>query len=180
MMFIKYAVLVLLLFLTVNSDMRYFRIKNLHIICGLSAGFVLNLLSDGLQGLVSSFLAAMIPIFILLLLFVMRMMGAGDIKLYSAIGSIMGPEFIIYTLGFSFLFGGVLAITIMLFRGSIRARLHHLALYLKILFLTRNFTPYTGFYDKSDGSKFHFAPAIAAGCCLQFILIILSKAPGIV
>ena len=131
---------------------------------------MLNCITRGFEGLSWSFLAAIIPAVLLIVLFALRMLGAGDIKLLCAIGAIMGVPFVLYTMAFSFLSGGIMAIGIMLVRGNLKQRLIHIAAYLKTCFLTHKFMPYTDFGDKSDGAKFHFSLAIAAGCSIQIIL----------
>ena len=169
----RYTILALLLIAAVVGDIRDYRIYNLPVALGLAAGLLLNLIAGSFEGFLWSLLAALIPAVLLMILFVLRMLGAGDIKLFCAIGAIMGVRFVLYAMAFSFLAGGIIAIGIMLVRGNIRQRLGHISNYLKNWFLTRTFIPYTDFGDKSDGAKFHFSLAIAAGCSIQIILTIL-------
>jgi prepilin peptidase CpaA len=169
----RYIILSLLLITAVAGDVRTYRIYNLPVALGLGAGFILNFIIGGFEGLVWSLLAAVIPFVLLIALFVLRMLGAGDIKLFCAIGAIMGVKFILYAMAFSFLAGGVIALVIMLVRGNIKQRFHHIATYLKTCFFTYTFTPYTDFGDKSDGAKFHFSVAITAGCIIQIMLFYL-------
>lgn len=166
----KYITLLILLAIAVAGDIRSYRICNLTIALGLVAGLVLNFTVGGFEGLAWSILAAIIPAVLLIVLFALRMLGAGDIKLFCAIGAIMGITFVLYTMAFSFLAGGIMAAGIMLVRGNMKQRLGHIAAYLKTSFLTHSFIPYTDFSDKSDGAKFHFSLAIAAGCSVQIML----------
>jgi prepilin peptidase CpaA len=166
-------VLLLLLIVAVAGDIHNYRISNLTVALGLAAGLLLNFIFNGIEGLAWSILASILPAVLLIILFALRMLGAGDIKLFCAIGAIMGVQFVLYTMAFSFLAGGIMAICIMLFRGNFKQRLKHIAIYLKTCFLTRTFMPYTDFGDKSDGAKFHFSLAIAAGCITQTLLTIL-------
>ena len=170
-MLYRYVLLGLLLIISVTSDIRSYRIHNLPVAVALGAGLVLNLILNGPSGLVSSLLGAFIPALLLMALFALRMLGAGDIKLFCAIGSLMGLSFVVYTMAFSFLAGGVMAIAVMLVRGNIKQRLQHIAAYLKTCFFTGRFTAYTDFGDKSDGAKFHFSFAIAVGCTIQILIL---------
>jgi len=166
----KVIIILLLLVIAVISDLRSYRIYNLPIAIGLSAGLILNFIVGGFEGFLLSLLASVIPALLLIALFALRMLGAGDIKLFCAIGAIMGIRFVLYAMAFSFLAGGVMAIGLMLVRGNMKQRLAHIATYIKTIFFTHSFMPYTDFDDKSDGAKFHFSLAITAGCSIQIIL----------
>lgn len=174
-MLIKIVVLVLILTVAMATDFRRYRIYNLLIAIGLVAGLALNGLQSGLLGILGSLLAAVVPAVVLIMLFALRMIGAGDIKLFCTIGSIMGIEFILYAMLFSFLAGGFIALAIMLGRRNLKERFVYIATYLRSVYLAHTMIPYTNFNDKSDGAKFHFTPAITVGCCVQ-LLILLSSA----
>lgn len=169
----KAVVLILLLAAAMIGDIRCYRISNLTVASGLAAGLALNTIQSGFSGFLGSLLAAVLPAAALFVLFALRMIGAGDIKLFCAVGTIMGIEFILYTMLFSFLAGGIIAIGIMLGRGNLKERFVYIAMYLKSVFLSHNLIPYTNFTDKSDGAKFHFSPAIVAGSCLQLLICII-------
>jgi prepilin peptidase CpaA len=172
-MFYRYILLGLLLITAVVWDFRSYKISNVLIAAGLAAGLVSGFAADGVKGLVSAVLAALVPAVLLILLFALRMLGAGDIKLFCAVGAIMGLPFVLYAMAYSFLAGGVMALLIIAVRGNAKQRLGHIATYLKTCFLSGKFSPYTDFDDKSDGAKFHFSLAIAAGCAVQTALLLL-------
>lgn len=175
-MLYKFVILGILLILSIAGDIRNYKISNLIVLAGLTAGLLLNLVSGGISGLLSSILAAVIPLVLLIALFALRMLGAGDIKLFCAVGSIMGASFVLYAMAFAFLSGGIMALFIMLFRGNIKQRLGYIATYFKTCFLTGKLSPYTEFSDKSDGAKFHFSFAIASGCIIESAIILTSSA----
>ncbi len=168
-MTIRYIALVLLLLLAVISDNRTYKIKNsLHgvfILIGLGLG----LWQNGLKGGAMAMAGMIIPILILLPLFALRMLGAGDIKLFASIGAIMGSGFVLNAMIYSFLSGGLMALLLMILRKNGRERLRHLAAYMKTCFLTLSLQPYTDFNDKSDGAKFRFSYAIACGCAAAIV-----------
>ncbi len=169
-MLLRYVLLGLLLLTAATGDIRNYRINNVTVAAGMIAGLVLSLVSGGLSGLASSIFAAILPAILLIALFALRMLGAGDIKLFCAAGSMMGVTFILPAMAFSFLSGGVAALFIMLVRGNIKQRFRHISIYLKTSFFTGKLSPYTDFNDKSDGAKFHFSLAITAGCIIQSVL----------
>ena len=56
----------------------------------------------------------LVPILILGILFIFRMLGAGDIKLLSVIGSMIGPTKILNCIFYSFLIGAVISAALMI------------------------------------------------------------------
>jgi prepilin peptidase CpaA len=116
---------------------------------------------DGAQGFLDSLIGCVLPILVLLLLYALKMLGAGDIKLFSAIGAIMGVKFVLYSLVFSFLAGGIIAIIVMLVRRNFNERLAFLINYLKNCILTRSVQPYPDFLNSSG--RFRFSYAIVFG-----------------
>ena len=65
----------------------------------------------------------LVPILILGILFIFRMLGAGDIKLLSVIGSMIGPTKILNCISYSFLIGAVISAALYL--------LHYISVYFK-------------------------------------------------
>lgn len=164
-----YLELILLIIAAVISDVKTYKIKNMIIIISIMAGFITSLAIGGLPSLAGSIMAALLPILLLAILFALRMLGAGDIKLFCAIGAIAGVKFILYAMAYSFISGGIFAIIIMLLNKNFRKRWTHLLTYLKICLLTRSLHPYSDFTNKSDGSIFHFSYAIACGALITIL-----------
>ena len=168
-MLAEYIILAILLIASMICDIREYRVRNMITLPALAAGLGLSFIKKGPPGLAGSAIAAFIPAAALFALYALRMLGAGDIKLFCAIGAIMGVKYVLRTMAFSFLAGGIMALIIMAARGNLRERLRHIRTYLKTCVFTGSIVPYTDFGDKSDGSKFHFSPAIAAGCLIACI-----------
>jgi prepilin peptidase CpaA len=169
---LKHIVLSLLLAIAIIDDIRSYRIHNSVVVSGIAAGLTLNLIQSGFSGLLMSFIAAIIPIAVLLPLFVLRMLGSGDIKLFCAIGAIMGIQFIFNTILFAFLAGGIISLGIMLARKNTPERVRHMTTYIKSIYLSHSLLPYINFSNKNEGGKFHFSPAIAVGCLIQIIILL--------
>lgn len=88
MRFIKYIV-VLLVLLAVYFDIKNYRIPNKLNGAGMIIGFVYSALKYGWNGMLYSLLGIFIPFVLLFVLFGIRVVGAGDIKLLCALGSFM-------------------------------------------------------------------------------------------
>lgn len=133
-------------------------------------GLVTNFIEGGAKGITESLFGIFLPFVLLILLFILRMLGAGDVKLFCAIGSIVRFRDILYVMAYSFLAGGVIAIIILLLRKNGKERFRHIATYFKYSLLTFKITPYTDFENKEDGGKFRFAYAIASGGIIYIVL----------
>src|SRR5204863_1315166 len=84
--------LVMLVALAAWNDFRTRRIPNWITVPGALAGFVLQIWYSGLHGAVQSIEGAALGLGLVLLLFLARGMGAGDVKLFAAVGALAGPQ----------------------------------------------------------------------------------------
>ena len=100
--------LTLLLVLAAAADIRTHRIPNWLTLAGLAVGLVGNGWLGGGGGLRES-LAGIGVASLALALYAVRALGAGDVKLLGAVGALMGPGFLLWTLPGTILAGGLLA-----------------------------------------------------------------------
>ena len=73
----------------VETDFREHRISNRLIAFGLCSGLIFRILGEGSIGIVHFLVNISIPVILLFLLFQLRVLGAGDIKLFSVIGGFL-------------------------------------------------------------------------------------------
>lgn len=168
---IKYFEITILLILALISDIKTYKIKNSILYPFIILGVITNFHLNGLDGVFFSLKGVITPFLLLIIFFILRMLGAGDIKLFSAIGSIMGGELVLYTILYAFLVGGLIALLLMIIRKNGGNRLKHLFQYLKSCLITHSVLPYTDFNDKNDGGKFRFTIAIVCGVCIEIYLL---------
>lgn len=111
----------------VYTDVRVGKIHNWLTVPFAGAGLVLNAVDTGLDGLITSLLgiAVGLGVFVFSSLFG-RILGGGDIKLLMAIGAIQGPAFLLWTIVYMAIIGGVLAIGVALWRREFMASLKRL------------------------------------------------------
>ncbi|MCL1816591.1 MAG: prepilin peptidase [Clostridiales bacterium] len=164
--FIKCALVAIFILIAVITDYREYKIKNKHIMPFLISGLLLNGLVFGLSGLLDSLYGLLIPL-ALFPLFMLKMLGGGDIKALCAIGAIVGFTMSIYTVLFSIVAGGVIALVFMLMRKNAWQRFKKLGIYLKQCFYLRKLLPYDRFVDEKSG--FRFSLGIAGGFILTII-----------
>jgi prepilin peptidase CpaA len=119
-MIISPRLIVTLLFIPLAAgiiymDVRYRRIPNKLVLATLIAGVVLNSLFGGFHGLASSLEGLALAFGMMFILHAFGTMGAGDVKLFAAIGSIVGISHVLQTLLVVAVMGGVLAICKMIY-----------------------------------------------------------------
>lgn len=124
-----YSLLIFLL-LAVYHDLKSYKIKNYLIVIGVLTGLIINLIELGLVANYPFLLATIIPIIILFPLFIIKAMGAGDIKLFSIIGSYLGVYPIIKIIIISFFVGGIMSIIYLIRTKSFIKRFIHMKSYI--------------------------------------------------
>jgi prepilin peptidase CpaA len=116
--------LVPLAVLVIYYDVRYRRIPNPFVLATLVTGLILNIGLAGLNGAVTSLGGCILAFILMFMLHVFGAMGAGDVKLFAAIGSVVGAHLVIPTLVVVVLTGGLLALVSILRSGVFAATMH--------------------------------------------------------
>jgi len=168
--FITFIEVIVLLIISVICDIKTYKINNTITYLGCTIGLLTNSYYNGAEGLLYSLLGIISPILFLWVFYSLRMIGAGDIKLFSAIGAIMGFNFTLYNIIYSFLLGGILAMILMLIRKNLKQRLFYLVSYFKSCVSQGTARAYTDFSIK-DSSKFHFSIAIMIGAIVSMCML---------
>jgi len=125
---------VLLLLLVLPAavfDYRQRRIPNWLVLAGLLCGIALNtfLLYDNpsaTTGLVYSLEGLGLAFLFYFPLYLLRGMGAGDVKLMAAVGAIVGPALWLWILFFTAVLGGITAPIVVLSKGRVHRTLQNL------------------------------------------------------
>lgn len=113
----------LILARAVYTDMKTGTIENRLTGAGFAAGLLMNLMEGGGQGFWESFRASALMLVSLFLLFLLRGLGAGDIKLMVAVTAFF-PHAAVRLATASFLAGAVLAVGKMFYRRLRKGRLY--------------------------------------------------------
>lgn len=155
--------LILLSLLGVGAffDAREHRIPNWWVMLGAGAGFLLSILETG--SVYGSFLfllrfAAVTVVFFVL--FLCRMIGAGDIKMAALICGYLGFSTGAVAIGGGFFIGAVWSLLKMIKKGSLFVRFAYLFAYIRRVVQTGKLTEY--YSSKRDG----YDMVIPLGLCL--------------
>jgi prepilin peptidase CpaA len=118
------ALLIPLAFIITYYDVRYRRIPNAYVLATLISGLSVNIIFGGLQGAMASLGGCLLAFTLMFILHVFGAMGAGDVKLFAAIGAVTGAQLVLPTFVVVVLTGGLLAFVLMLRGGAIRDTMH--------------------------------------------------------
>ncbi|MCK0506465.1 A24 family peptidase [Aromatoleum anaerobium] len=171
-----------LLAIAVVTDIRRRRIPNALVLIGLVLGSLLQLLppsglgplhpEGGVIGLLSALPGVAVGFAALFPLYLLRAMGAGDVKLMMMVGAFLGPLQTFGVVVLTFLAGGVLALGMALWQRSFR----QLAANLRFMLTTSAVRAAGGESPRFEplaqtAGRMPYAVAIAAGTLLQLILV---------
>lgn len=140
--------LAVLLASAVRSDLLEQRIPNRLVLLGMAAGLALHAILPAGNGFLTSWPGGLGPWGALqglaigggalLPLYILRVMGAGDVKLMAAVGAILGPSDIVPALCCTFLAGGAVSIGVALSQGMAGRLFKNLGYMLQVTLIKIN------------------------------------------
>ncbi|MEZ5645216.1 MAG: prepilin peptidase [Burkholderiaceae bacterium] len=186
--FTCFVVMGLTLSLAVWTDIRQRRIPNELVLVLLAAGFLLNLADTAAStqagvfsdqpdalGLGLSLAGALTGLVLFLPMWLLRALGAGDVKLFAAVGAFAGPAATVNLALCVFAAGGVLALArLKLFPGK-ELVLHNMR---ALLGTARVGTPGSGFDARTQTAwRMPYSAAIAGGVAAYAAWTLSGRAP---
>jgi prepilin peptidase CpaA len=111
-------------------DVRYRRIPNAFVLATLASGLIVNTIYGGFKGALISLAGCAIAFTLMFILHVFGAMGAGDVKLFAAIGSLTGAHLVLPTFLVVLLTGGALALLLTLRAGVVRTTMQRVVMIL--------------------------------------------------
>ena len=147
-------------------DVKSRRVPNFITGPALLLGLLLHLVWGGWPALLTSALAGLICGVVFLVFYLAGGMGAGDVKLIAAVGSIAGLSNIGYVLVLTALSGGVMAVGLAAVRGRLKETLFNVGA-LATHHSQSGLTPHPELNVLNTNTlRLPYALAIAAGCTL--------------
>jgi prepilin peptidase CpaA len=124
--------------IAVYTDCRWRIIKNFVTFPGIALGLLLNTLANGWSGFVFSASGLLVGIGLMLIPFAYGQMGAGDVKLMGALGSLLGAYNILNVFLYTTIAGGILALGWALYHKDILHTFKKVWLLIKCILLVRS------------------------------------------
>lgn len=112
-------VLTVIIGIAAYTDLRYRRIPNWLAVTGLTGGMVVSLLEQGAYGAGQAAAGAAVAFGLMLLLHLGGALGAGDVKLFAAVGAAGGIWLTLNIIIYSILFAGLIAVVFLLYRRQL-------------------------------------------------------------
>ncbi len=148
----------------VGMDLQSQRISNGWILVAGILGFCYQFFYPGGRGALAYVAGFSLPLLILWIFFRFRMLGAGDIKLLSVLGGIMGREAILPCMFWSLLFGAMFSVAILSICGSWLSRLLYFTDYIRKYVTTGIREPYRS--RREEAEHLHFSVPVLMGVLL--------------
>lgn len=114
---VKIAWLLILLVIAAYLDIKSRRIPNQLVLVGLITSFVLQINLNGFEGFKAWGLGLLVGFGLFLPFYLLRAMGAGDVKLMAMVGAFIGPLYVLGAALVTLAAGGVLAIAMAMYSG---------------------------------------------------------------
>jgi prepilin peptidase CpaA len=168
---LRVALLCMLVLIAVFFDVRSHRIPNWLVLSGLVIGIAYHSFMAPGWGVGYSLKGIAVGFGVFLPFYLLRGMGAGDVKLMATVGAFLGPASTLGAIFMTLMAGGVLAVAVALSRGMLPAMIANVRLMVTSLAVKaaagRSSGP--GVLSNSAG-KLPYAVAIAAGTFIQIAL----------
>ena len=154
-MLIKLIYIFIFILLSAINDYKNSKVSNRLVVVTIVVGIFFNVYLNKWGGLFFSLKGLFIPFIILYLFFIMNFLPAGDIKLFMAIGSVLGIKYTIHIMILSVIFGGIYSLFLlgkdMEFNNSKK-----LFIYFKSCIINLELFE----YDTKGSIRFPFAPIV--------------------
>ncbi|MFZ0589642.1 MAG: A24 family peptidase [Bryobacteraceae bacterium] len=167
-------ILVLALVLVAGvCDFRSRRIPNWLTVTGVLLGFAANALIAQLAGLGIAALGLVLAMAVYLPLYLLRAMGAGDVKLMAAVGALVGPSSWLGIFLAAAIAGGIIAVCVAAIKGRLGQTLFNVQIILAELLHFR--APYRTApaldVHHEDSLRIPHGVSIALGTCVFLFVI---------
>ena len=151
-------------------DVRSHRIPNFVTGPAILAGLLLHSALDGWHGLLASLAAGLLCGLVFLIFYLAGGMGAGDVKLITAAGCLIGLSNSPYLLLLTSLTGGAMGLGLAIFRGRLTSILWNVKT-LATHHAHQGLTPHPVLNVRNGGNlRLPYGVAVAAGCCITLYI----------
>jgi prepilin peptidase CpaA len=158
--------------IAVVTDISKRKIYNWLTLPAICLGIVLNICLHGFHGLLSSLTGIAVATLWLVLLIIPGATKAGDLKMFWAVGAIMGGwKFILLTMACAAISGAVFSIGLAIVKGELKSTIQNVILAASVFATTKDPETIKSLAERSKVGYIPYAPAIAMGCMIAEFLI---------
>lgn len=122
--------------------MKNYKVSNRLILTGLGIGLYFYWIEFGTKGIKTWGQGICVPLILLWILYIFRVIGAGDIKLFSMVGGFLGYHQVVQVIFMAFIIGAFFSIIHMIRFNILFYRLQYLANYIQSFLKEKKVTPY--------------------------------------
>ena len=161
-------ILAALLALSTVSDLKARRIPNSLTAPVIIAAVLINTIAGGRSGAYESFRGCGLGLALMMLPFLLKGVGGGDVKLMAAIGALKGTQFVFFTFLFTAVAGGLIVVAVAILKKDAGIRKSDFTYAV----LTALSGPAAGGVRRDEGksrSTIPYACAISAGAAAAFL-----------
>lgn len=151
------------------TDIRKQIIPNWLTAAGMGIGLLGYGITQGWEGVFFSAAGLASGFFPMLLLYALRGVGAGDVKLFGAVGAMTGAVFTLYALVASLFFAGIIALLIFIWRHDRLLRLKETLAIVFQLWIFRDLSGFTNSHREDGKLRFPFMWAVLPGAIYSYI-----------
>lgn len=163
----NFIILSVFLAIVAYYDIRYNRIPNWLNVSGVLVGIIYNLLAHQIDGLLQSVGGLFAGGIIMLILYIFKALGAGDVKMFAAIGAITGVLFTLYSMMYTIIFAGILALIILVFTKTLFIKITLALIHIFEAIKKSSLTPLDDF-KKNVSNRFPFIYAVIPGVIVAY------------
>lgn len=165
---IVFPAIITLTLIAVYTDCRWRIIKNSLTLPAIILGLLLHTLGNGWSGLIFSVFGLVVGAGLMFIPFALGQMGAGDVKLMGALGSLLGGYAVLNVFLYTTIVGGVLALGFAFYHKDMMQTFKKVWLLIKCMFLFRS--PATGMALFNRSIPMPYGLAIGVGIATYLLV----------
>ncbi len=150
-------------------DLMTYKIPNKLTYPAIALGLIAQVCLLGWSGLLMGPAGLLLGGAIFFVLYLLRTMGAGDVKLMAAVGAFAGPKAVVEIALYSAIVGGVIALGIAVFKGRLRRTIENVGHILRFHAAMGAESHPTVNLENPEALRFAYGAAIFVGTLTEFL-----------
>lgn len=154
--------------MAVISDLKSYKVSNVIILVGLITGCTIRIFEEGKNGICLWGIGVVFPVALLWIFFIVKTIGAGDIKLFSVVGGFFGVSYVFKVIILSLIIGGVMSVFQFVRYKNLAVRLQYFSAYISNQLHNKKIESY--YRAERDGRScvIHFSIAIGISVIIMW------------